>query len=128
MDGTKLQENFQSAIADLERLRGGWRPDADALAHAPTLSGWSPLPGPDRDCPSLTGKVSGHPTLGKSDFSMTSALLWISEDRTLARTLSRFYRLGLASAGVGEVPVCNERGIERIRVLIEADAANNPSP
>lgn len=122
MEGTDIRERMESALADLGRLRDGWLPDAAALAEAPTLSGWSANPLGHPDCPSLAGRVTGHPTVGKTPLTVTSPLLWISEDRTLARTLSRFYRLEAQADATREVPVCNEKGLELMRKLAEGEA------
>jgi hypothetical protein len=86
-------DKIRSARADLRRLREGWRPDATDLANAVGLEDWLPAVDPTINLPFLMGNSVGHPILG-DQFITTSPVLWISEDRTIARTLSRWYRLG----------------------------------
>ena len=59
---------------------------------APILDQWNYAKAPAM-C--LTGRVSGHPKLpGTSRPIFTSDLFLIAEDMGLARTMSRWYRLG----------------------------------
>jgi hypothetical protein len=43
----------------------------------------------------LQGVVTGHPRLKEGALVATSPLLWLAADRGAARTVSRFYRLGV---------------------------------
>lgn len=86
-------EKFQSAQTDLRRIDEGWRPSESDLADAVGLEDWLPAVDPVNNLPILIGEAIGHPILGDR-FITTSPLLWISKDRTIARTLSRWYRLG----------------------------------
>lgn len=90
----KLRERLDAAIEALKRLEGGEMPTPEELSAAPQLDYWcftDSLPWPE-----LTGIVAGHPILPDGDQIVTSPLLWLSKDRTWARTVSRFYRLGLS--------------------------------
>ena len=83
---------LRAATEALERIQRGESPTAKELAAAPQLEWWcvtDSVPWPE-----LTGVVSGHPTLPDGTQIVTSKLLWLSDDRTSARTVSRFYRLG----------------------------------
>lgn len=88
-----LIEKLRSAQTDLRRLSEGWRPSKADLAGAVGLEDWLPAVDPDNNLSILIGESVGHPILG-DQFITTSPVLWISEDRTIARTLSRWYRLG----------------------------------
>ena len=69
-------------------------PDPEVLRAAPHLDVWQPVLTPQREL-CLTGQVSGHPTLTGTDrWIVTSPLLALAPDRSWARTLNRFYRLG----------------------------------
>jgi hypothetical protein len=60
---------------------------------APIIDQWSLAPSPPSVC--LTGLGSGHPLLpGNSRGIVTSDLALIAEDVGVARTMSRWYRLG----------------------------------
>ncbi|AOO82220.1 DUF6634 family protein [Bosea vaviloviae] len=88
-----LIEKFRSAQIDLRRLGDGWRPSEADLEDAVGLEDWLPGVDPLNDLPILMGESIGHPILG-DQFITTSPVLWLSEDRKIARTLSRWYRLG----------------------------------
>lgn len=78
--------------AVLQRLARGEGPSADELASAPRLEGWTlHALGP---YPILAGVVTGHPRLLDNEWIRTSPVVWLAEDRTAARTVSRWYNLG----------------------------------
>jgi hypothetical protein len=78
--------------AAIERLARGEGPGAAELKRAPLLDSWAVA---DRaGLPVLTGIVTGHPRLPDRWWIQTSPLVWLAEDRTAARTISRWYRLG----------------------------------
>ena len=86
------QRRLDSARADLERLGRGERPTASELAAAPVLEGWAMA---ERDgYAALVGNVTGHPRLPDGTWIRTSALVWLCEHGTAARSLNRWYRLG----------------------------------
>lgn len=98
-----LIEKLRSAQNDLRRLGEGWRPSEIDLQDAVGLEHWLPGVDPVNDLPILMGQSIGHPILGDQSIT-TSPVLWISEDRTIARTLSRWYRLGRCALPVADEP------------------------
>jgi hypothetical protein len=77
---------------DLDRIAVGRAPTPADLEHAPLLVDWKltlTLSGL-----SLIGFVAGHPLLGTKTI-VTSPLWVLDRDLHWARTLSRFYRLGV---------------------------------
>ena len=84
------EERLRRAAAAVERLAAGEHPSPEELAHAPCLAGWALEAGPNLR---LIGVVTGHPRI-PDGWVHTSPLVWISADRSYARTVSRFYRLG----------------------------------
>jgi len=97
-----LLAKLRSAQSVLERLERGESPTDKDLAGAPLLNYWSVVP--EGRFLVLQGQVTGHPKLADNDFIETSALLWLAPDRTTARTLSRFYRLGVPWADLLKTP------------------------
>lgn len=88
-----LADKIVAAAADLERLQAGWYPSQEDLADAVGLEDWSILGDPGSRGQILCGTSINHPALGSRPIT-TSNLLWISDDQRIARTLSRWYRLG----------------------------------
>lgn len=80
-------------LRDLEQLEAGALDTADILTKAPLLEdhrlvlGW---------CHAMKGIVSGHPLLPDGGEIVTSQLMYMNPDIGLARTFSRWYRLGRA--------------------------------
>ncbi|MDZ4393322.1 DUF6634 family protein [Cypionkella sp.] len=84
--------HFDDAREVLWEIDAG--PDPAVLASAPVLDLWQPILSSKIEV-RLTGKCSGHPTLGRSQrWIVTSPLLGLAPDYSWARTFSRFYRLG----------------------------------
>ena len=81
---------------DLDRLRHGLAPTVDEMSAAPLLDCWSVSV---RPATCLVGAVSGHPNL-RGPLVRTSDLWAINPARGWARTLSRFYRLGIPGGAV----------------------------
>lgn len=78
--------------SDINRLRRGENPEAVAPDPSPLLNYW--ILG-RRPVPCLVGLSTGHPRLPGENRPIGTSDLWlISEDRSWARTLSRWYRLG----------------------------------
>ncbi len=96
-----MAEKITLARADLRRLRDGWRPSAKDLVGAVELQDWLPVTHTEVGVPVLLGNAVNHPILGSRPI-VTSAVLWLSEDRTIARTLSRWYKLGTCALPVTE--------------------------
>ena len=87
------QAKLNAAAAALERIARGAAPTPEELAAAPRLDFWTVAA--EDGFLMLQGVVSGHPAFEDGTKIVTSALLWVSDDRRAARTLSRFYRLGV---------------------------------
>jgi hypothetical protein len=81
---------------DLDRIAAGTAPTQTDLKNAPLLVDWQLTTRLTGIC--LTGFAAGHPLLGNRKI-VTSHLWALSPDLRWARTLSRFYRLGLAAGG-----------------------------
>lgn len=92
-DRQPFMARLQAARAALERISRGESPTAEELASAPLLDFWCVVVEPP--FPVLQGVVTGHPRLADGAMIGTSPLLWLAEDQSAARTLSRFYRLGV---------------------------------
>lgn len=96
-DGRTHRERFSEAQRAIGLLAQGWRPSDSELQHAPFLAEWQPIMLPTGDI-FLLGFVTGHPHIRNGKFCSTSPL--IAYDARLAewaRTVSRWYRLGLPS-------------------------------
>lgn len=78
-------------LRDLEHLDAGTLDVADIMKDAPLLEdhrmalGW---------CHAMKGIVTGHPLLPDGKEIVTSQLMYLDPDAGLARTLSRWYRIG----------------------------------
>ena len=92
----ELVQKIKAAAADLQRLEDGWMPSQADLRDAVILEDWRIAGDPITGQIVFWGRSIGHPILGDRLIT-TSPLVWISEDRTIARTLSRWYRLGRAA-------------------------------
>lgn len=91
-DFTRELERLAALIADMERIHRGVSPQAMAGDHAPLLDRWVLA---KRGAPCLAGLSTGHPELVGENRPIATSELWLlSKDRTWARTLSRWYRLG----------------------------------
>lgn len=60
------------------------------IEEAPILRNYKPVIG---KAFALSGVVSGHPRLADGREVITSQLFYLNEDRGLARTMNRWYRL-----------------------------------
>ena len=92
-DDRTWNERLQDARDALQRIHRGEAPTPEELAAAPRLDFWGVVMA--GQLPSLVGVVTGHPNLRQGAKIVTSNLLWISDDGHAARTVSRFYRLGV---------------------------------
>lgn len=81
----QARERIATALAALETP-----PTETELAAAPLLEGWAPATMINE--PVLIGRVHGHPVVNGE--VMTSTVIMIDTERGIARTLSRWYRLG----------------------------------
>ncbi|MCA0058051.1 DUF6634 family protein [Mesorhizobium sp. B261B1A] len=92
-------DRLLALAADLERVRRGAPPEVMADEEAPILDRWILA---QRVVASLAGLSTGHPQLvGQGRLINTSDLWLLSEDRTWARTLSRWYKLGRPAEQAG---------------------------
>lgn len=90
------QERLAALLSDMEMLRAGIPPE-DLAADAPLLDRWLVV---HRPAACLLGQSTSHPLLpGVNREIVTSDLMLLSLDRTWARTLSRWYRLGRPAGG-----------------------------
>ena len=85
----RRREQFVAALKSLGRGEG---PTADEIAAAPLLDGWHRTESYE-GATVLVGFVSGHPRLRDGTIT-TSPLVWLDVERGLARTVSRWYRIG----------------------------------
>lgn len=99
-DTRSLSDRLRDLADDAEAVAAGLGPTAADLAGAPVLDGW--------DCdviatPILRGRVSGHPNIVENRSVRTSEV-FLTDRRTWARTLSRWYVLrtpaGIPRAGL----------------------------
>ena len=89
----RLPQRLLVAREALQRIKRGESPTAEELAAAPRLDFWCVVV--DAPFPILQGVVTGHPRLADGAMIGTSPLLWLAEDKSAARTVSRYYRLGV---------------------------------
>jgi hypothetical protein len=90
------QARMAALLSDMEMLRAGIPPE-DLATDAPLLDRWLVAVRP-ASC--LLGQSTGHPLLpGVNRKIVTSDLMLMSRDRSWARTLSRWYRLGRPAVG-----------------------------
>ena len=82
---------LRALAVDLEALAAGHLPDVTVLEDAPILDRWSLA---ERSVPCLIGMQSGHPLLTGNAGMVTSGLYFLDLKAGVARTLSRWYRLG----------------------------------
>jgi len=83
---------LSSLVSDMEAVQRGIHPRHLCEAPVPVLDNWILA---QRGTPCLAGLSSGHPTLVGETRPITTSDLWLlSEDRTWARTFSRWYQLG----------------------------------
>jgi len=76
--------------ADLLKIEDGQLPGPRQMRDAPVISNWVLSHRPE---PILIGDVFGHPGIPDGP-AFTSGLYYADPERGIARTLSRWYRLG----------------------------------
>ena len=91
-----LTARLRALARDLDRIAAGEAPTAADLATAPLLVDWRFLL--SWAGVGLAGFVAGHPLRGSRHIA-TSPLWVLDPDLRWARTLSRFYKLGVAAGG-----------------------------
>lgn len=95
-----MLRRLKDAREALKRIERGEAPTAEELALAPRLDFWCVVA--EEPYFVLQGVVTGHPHLKDGATIGTSPLLWLADDGTAARTVSRFYRLGQR---LDEIPI-----------------------
>lgn len=93
---SELTARLRRLAADLDRIAAGKAPTAADLKHAPLLVDWRMVLCWTGLC--LTGFAAGHPLLGSKQV-VTTHLWALDPELRWARTLSRFYRLGVPAGG-----------------------------
>ena len=85
-------EAVAAGLREMIKLRNGEMPSERELDGAPLLTDWlfGEIDGGYRR---LGGFVTGHPLIGPG-WCWTSVVLFVVPDRSWARTISRYYRLG----------------------------------
>ena len=91
-----LTAKLQSLAHDLDRIATAAAPTSAELAKAPLLVDWRIVLSLSDLV--LSGFAAGHPQLGARRI-VTSPLWVLDPDLCWARTLSRFYRLGVPEGG-----------------------------
>jgi hypothetical protein len=90
-----FEQRLSGLLDDLQDLRANGSPCAERLRAAPRIERWSLGLFPT---PCLLGTAFEHPLLGSGRRVHTSALILIDPEAGWARTLSRFYRLGVRAS------------------------------
>ena len=93
---------------DLDRIAAGTAPTQMDLKTAPLLVDWQLTTRLTGIC--LTGFVAGHPLLGNRRI-VTSHVWALDPGYRWARTLSRFYQLGLPEGGGVADPAVRPHGL-----------------
>ena len=97
----ELAAALRSLADDLQLLGSGTMPASEMTEAAPRLDAWALAFRPQ---PCLVGQRCGHPRLCQDGRTTITSGLWaISERFGVARTQSRWYRLGGARADAGVV-------------------------
>jgi hypothetical protein len=91
-----LTARLRALADDLDRIAAGEAPTTADLAHAPLLVDWRLML--TWAGVGLVGFVAGHPLRGSRTIA-TSPLWVLDPELRWARTLSRFYRLGVPAGG-----------------------------
>ena len=91
-----LENSLTDLLHDVGEVRRLGRPGRLSLSTAPRLDDWSRAA---MFSPCLVGGVVGHPLLGQRPHIHTSQVILIDVEAGWARTLSRFYRLGMQNKG-----------------------------
>lgn len=87
MSRAALARHLRRLADDIECLESGCA-DFDGMVD---INSWSLA---KRDVPCLVGRPMGHPVIGDGRPARTSELFYFDPERGLARSFSRWYRLG----------------------------------
>lgn len=91
----ELITTYRRLADDLERVG---RDGPESIAPEVSISDWMIA---KRAVPILLGTVLGHPTVGDGRPAATTEIVYWDEHWQLARTLTRWYRLGRPLVGGG---------------------------
>lgn len=94
MPNTDRIASLRAAMDDAAKLSSGWRPGESELAEAVFIENWDVHASDREPLPYLSGVSLGHPRIPDGRVMTTSPVLWLDADAKLARTVSRWYRLG----------------------------------
>ncbi|NEI50532.1 hypothetical protein GR217_22875 [Rhizobium leguminosarum] len=90
----RSEESLRALVVQLRRLADDLETAGDReyrVEQAAVINDW--FIG-QRAVPCLLGRFKNHPELSDGKTGCTTELFWIDEQRGIARTLSRWYRLG----------------------------------
>lgn len=93
-------ERLRRLADDLEQIRKSNHPTRAKLMNAPVIDGWRLQ---RRPVACLSGKVLGHPRIGEGHLGITTEVFVFAPMQGYARTLSRYYKLGLPEGVPPEV-------------------------
>lgn len=93
MTPKEIKERFDRLEADLRRLQMGWRPSEIDLRDAVKIESWQEE-GVENGHTVLVGYPLNHPTIRGFHGMATSYVYFIDRELGIARTQSRWYRLG----------------------------------
>lgn len=93
LSGIFLGDDRRALVAKLQSLVAGLSaPDFPHPSSIPVMiDGWKVS---RREVPCLLGRAFGHPKIIDSHASISSVLFYFDPDHRIARTMSRWYRLG----------------------------------
>lgn len=86
MSRSSLAASLRSLADDLESI-----PDDVEALLAVSINSWTLA---QRPVPCLMGRTLGHPSIGNGRPALSSELFYLDSERGIARTMSRWYRLG----------------------------------
>lgn len=121
MSEMTFEEKIAACAVDLSLLRTGWRPSEADLYDAVPLCNWSPLVHRGLKLPALGG-YADHPTLGRTLIT-TSPVIWVDREQTIARCLSRWYRLSQAMHSQLEIPLTTWEQVDELHRRVMAEMA-----
>lgn len=93
------EADIRESVVLLALAKAGARPKSDVYSRAPLLDGWrivdARVPPAQPGMKELEGIVYLHPDFGVGQRIRTTPLLLRSEDKGWARTMTRYFRLGI---------------------------------
>ncbi|MGO8653080.1 DUF6634 family protein [Rhizobium ruizarguesonis] len=88
MNGTDLINRLRSIAVDLEAVNEG---QPAGISGGVLIRNWALA---QRTVPCLIGHTTGHPLIANDRPTFSSPIYYIDRERQIARTFSRWYRLG----------------------------------